>query len=319
MSESITALMVDDPDAESDDKVRPAKMVRYRGRTSLVNYFLVVAKRIAIGSHRRRREQAADMEVLDPADRHAGPGDPDRERQFDRLADAIREAYRSLTARQRFLLAMIHGQGMPKAEAGELVGLPPWGVSRELDRIHDRMRGSPSRAWRPIRGEILHAKSGRRRGVGASARSRRRTPRRSGMEASDEPGVDEPCIDPRQGIRDAAGPREGSRIDSIDPELIALLTSGDLESLSEPERISIWEAAAEDPHVAALIADLAASGAVLRAPAAEARRTSRAGLRLAARRLRSDGGRSARMAHRRAAGIVGDARADRVHGWRRDA
>ena len=82
-------------------------------------------------------------------------------------------------------------------------------------------------------------------------------------------------------LRDAAGPREGSRIDSIDPELIALLTSGDLESLSEPERISIWEAAAEDPHVAALIADLAASGAVVRAPAAEARRTSRAGLRLA--------------------------------------
>lgn len=169
VGESITALMVDDPDAESDDKVRPAKLVRYRGRTSLVNYFLVVAKRIAIGSHRRRREQAADMDVLDPADRHADAGDPDRERQFDRLSDAIREAYRSLTARQRFLLAMIHGQGMPKAQAGEMVGLPPWGVSRELDRIHDRMRfaleraapdswGDPARevwetAWRRCFGE----------------------------------------------------------------------------------------------------------------------------------------------------------------------
>ena len=169
VGESITALMVDDPDAESDDKVRPAKLVRYRGRTSLVNYFLVVAKRIAIGSHRRRREQAADMDVLDPADRHADAGDPDRERQFDRLSDAIREAYRSLSARQRFLLAMIHGQGMPKAQAGEMVGLPPWGVSRELDRIHDRMRfalegaapdswGDPARevwetAWRRCFGE----------------------------------------------------------------------------------------------------------------------------------------------------------------------
>lgn len=140
VGESITALMADDPEAASDREVRPSKLVRYRGRTSLVNYFLVVAKRIAIGSHRRRREHAADLEAMDPPDRSASTRDPDQERQFDRLTQAIREAYRSLTARQRFLLAMIHGQNMPKAQAGDLVGLPPWGVSRELDRIHDRMR-----------------------------------------------------------------------------------------------------------------------------------------------------------------------------------
>lgn len=140
VSESIAALMVDDPEAAPVGAVHPSKLVRYRGRTSLVNYFLVVAKRIAIGSHRRRREHAADMESLDPVDRRADSTDPERGVQFDRLAEAIRQAYEALSARQRFLLAMIHGQDMPKAQAGELVGLPPWGVSRELEKIHDRMR-----------------------------------------------------------------------------------------------------------------------------------------------------------------------------------
>ncbi len=82
-------------------------------------------------------------------------------------------------------------------------------------------------------------------------------------------------------LRDAAGSREGSRLDSIDPEVVALLASGDLESLSEAERISIWEAAAEDPQVAALIAELAASATVVRTSAGHDRRASRAGWRLA--------------------------------------
>lgn len=140
VGESIAALMADDPAASPVDETHPAKLLRYRGRTSLVNYFLVVAKRIAIGSHRRRREHAADMEAIDPVDRRGVSSDPDHPAQFDRLAEAIRKAFAALSARQRFLLAMIHGQGMPKAQAGELVGLPPWGVSRELEKIHDRMR-----------------------------------------------------------------------------------------------------------------------------------------------------------------------------------
>ncbi|MBM4361319.1 MAG: sigma-70 family RNA polymerase sigma factor [Deltaproteobacteria bacterium] len=142
VSESITVLMEDDDraDAAAEGR-RPAKIVRYRGRTSLLNYFLVVAKRIAIGSHRRRREHAAEIETFDPPDRGGirPEVDPTAD-DLDRLHASIRRAYLGLTARQRFLLAMIHGQGMPKAQAGELVGLPPWGVSRELDKIHDRMR-----------------------------------------------------------------------------------------------------------------------------------------------------------------------------------
>lgn len=140
VSESIATLMVDDPEASPVGAVHPSKLVRYRGRTSLVNYFLVVAKRIAIGSHRRRREHAVDMEAVDPADRRSDSTDPERGAHLDRLAEAIRQAYTALSARQRFLLAMIHGQGIPKALAGELVGLPPWGVSRELEKIHDHMR-----------------------------------------------------------------------------------------------------------------------------------------------------------------------------------
>jgi len=178
VSESITVLMEDDDRSDAAiESGRPAKIVRYRGRTSLLNYFLVVAKRIAIGSHRRRREHAAEIEVFDPEDR--GGSRPEREPStddLDRLHASIRQAYQGLTARQRFLLAMIHGQEMPKAQAGELVGLPPWGVSRELDRIHDRMREAlaavmpagwtgPSRevwetAWRRCWSEQLDAEQG---------------------------------------------------------------------------------------------------------------------------------------------------------------
>ncbi len=84
-----------------------------------------------------------------------------------------------------------------------------------------------------------------------------------------------------QALREAAPRRDGSRIDAIDPETIALLAAGDLESLSEQERISIWEAATDDPQVASLVADLSASGLVMRTKPTASRRASRTALRLA--------------------------------------
>lgn len=82
-------------------------------------------------------------------------------------------------------------------------------------------------------------------------------------------------------LRDAVGARKGSRLDAVDPELIALLVSGDLDSLVESERLAIWKAAAEDPKLAALIAELAASGTVVRTSTGQDRRGSRSGWRLA--------------------------------------
>jgi hypothetical protein len=84
-----------------------------------------------------------------------------------------------------------------------------------------------------------------------------------------------------QTLREVASRRDGSRIDAIDPETIALLAAGDLELLSEEERLSIWEAATVDPQVASLVADLSASGVVMRAKPTASRRAPRAALRLA--------------------------------------
>lgn len=84
-----------------------------------------------------------------------------------------------------------------------------------------------------------------------------------------------------QSLREAASRREGCRIESIDPETVALLVAGDLDALSEAERISIWEAATVDPQVASLIADLSGSGTIARPSATVARRSPRRALRLA--------------------------------------
>jgi DNA-directed RNA polymerase specialized sigma24 family protein len=142
VSESIATLMAEDPTSELQvEGRRPAKLIRYRGRTTLVNYFLVVAKRLAIGGHRKTRREQREPEQFDPAASTDAPSeDLDRREGAERLFAAVQGAYAALTARQRFLLAMIYGRGLGKSEAGALVSLPPWGVSRELERIHDGMR-----------------------------------------------------------------------------------------------------------------------------------------------------------------------------------
>jgi hypothetical protein len=81
--------------------------------------------------------------------------------------------------------------------------------------------------------------------------------------------------------RSAISPRGGRHLDSIDPEALALLASGDLEALSDEERIAVWEAAAEDPQVARLVAELATGGIVMASQPAQTQRGSRVGLRLA--------------------------------------
>lgn len=91
---------------------------------------------------------------------------------------------------------------------------------------------------------------------------------------SGEARLDDAC-------RTAVAPRDGRHLDSVDPEALALLASGDLEALSDEERIAVWEAAAADPQVARLVAELAGSGTVVaERPTATVRR-SRVGLRLA--------------------------------------
>lgn len=84
-----------------------------------------------------------------------------------------------------------------------------------------------------------------------------------------------------EACRAAVSPQDGRHLDSVDPEAIALLASGELGALSEGEQVAVWEAAAADPQVARLIAELAASGTVIAARPAEAPRRSRVGLRLA--------------------------------------
>lgn len=81
--------------------------------------------------------------------------------------------------------------------------------------------------------------------------------------------------------RRAASPQAGRQLDSVDPEALALLASGDLEALSDEERIAVWEAAAADPQVARLVSELAASGTLVAARRAATPHRSRVGLRLA--------------------------------------
>lgn len=155
VSESIATMMADDPTSSIQVAGRPpSKLIRYRGRTTLVNYFLVVAKRLAISSHRKGRLEQGEPIGFDPPAAEPPPDGGESREQAEQLFAGVRRAYASLSARQRFLLAMIYGRGLGKSEAGRLVGLPPWGVTRELDRVHDAMRAALAAllpdSWAPL-------------------------------------------------------------------------------------------------------------------------------------------------------------------------
>jgi DNA-directed RNA polymerase specialized sigma24 family protein len=111
------------------DGKRPAYIIRYRGLVQLLNYFIVIAKRIAIGRKRRMKPTLSLSAGSEEETAHDVPEDaptPAQHAQASQDAIALRQAisaaYSRLSPEQRFLIAMVYRNGMKQKEAGTLLG-----------------------------------------------------------------------------------------------------------------------------------------------------------------------------------------------------
>jgi RNA polymerase sigma factor (sigma-70 family) len=133
----------------------PAKISRFRGRSTLRTFLYVTALRIGIDAHRRRRARP-EIESLEFG-QELQSNEPTVEFEqvsaeaVDEEARRFTEAILGLTAKRRALLALVHGRGLARGAAGRLLGLPPYQVTRELKRaiaeIRDRLRLCGDEGW----------------------------------------------------------------------------------------------------------------------------------------------------------------------------
>ena len=146
-AETVVRLMADDANAGTlADGRRPAQIIRYRGLVPLLNYFITVARRLAIGRHRKRKEEtlvvADDALRIDPAaPEQDSPQHPliDRETTAT-MKSALAKAYTQLTAEQQFLLAMVYSQDMKQKDAGTLLNWSEFKTSREMTKAITLLR-----------------------------------------------------------------------------------------------------------------------------------------------------------------------------------
>jgi RNA polymerase sigma factor (sigma-70 family) len=147
--DTLQKLMEDDPKGEPIDKVRyTARILRYRGKTKLVNYFILTGKRIAIDRQRRRRGDVS-LDGIDsdgegypahePVARPEVSGLEERE-TLGKLTTAISQAFSSLSPEQQFLLAGVYRDGIQQKEAAELLGWSPFKASRQMKSAIESLR-----------------------------------------------------------------------------------------------------------------------------------------------------------------------------------
>ena len=142
--EAVLGLMDEDPEAtEAPDGRRPGKIRRFRGLAPLAAFMAVRAKRIGID--RIRHLQVQRRAPGEDASREPGRGPSPQEaaqqmEQATRFARQFEQAFASLTPTRQALLGLVFGQQMPKAQAGTLLGLRDYQVSRELSASMECLR-----------------------------------------------------------------------------------------------------------------------------------------------------------------------------------
>jgi RNA polymerase sigma factor (sigma-70 family) len=147
---SETLAKVIDEDAEKDplpDGRRPAKIIRYRGLVKLLNYLIVIAKRIAITRSRKKKPDyfLSAMEGFDKAVPNSADS-PEKKLVtkdtmkliFERLSDA----YKNLSTEQRFLVMMVYRKGMRQKQAGKMLGFNESKTTRHLKKAIEIIKQS---------------------------------------------------------------------------------------------------------------------------------------------------------------------------------
>lgn len=150
-------LMSEDPEGTVlPDGRRSGRIRRFRGSVPLPSYIAVVAKRIALDRIRRdavRQEVGMNRALMGSVSAMTPAEEASQAEAAGRLAGEFAGAFSSLTPTRQALLSLVFGQGMPKAEAGRMLGLRDYQVSRELkaatDSLRDRLEALRPGRWSP--------------------------------------------------------------------------------------------------------------------------------------------------------------------------
>lgn len=158
--DTIARLIDDDADRPPlDDGRQPAKITRYRGRIKLLNYLVLVARRIAIQRQRKHKPQLTlsgsqntDLSGNDPdappANSLPNPGAEDpakaaaNHESASRLRETLARALDELTDEQRFLLSSIYRHGIAQKQAGAMLGWSPFKANRQVKAAINTLRDS---------------------------------------------------------------------------------------------------------------------------------------------------------------------------------
>lgn len=113
----------------------PCNIITFRGRSTLFGYLCTCTFRIWRNEHRRGAARPKETRVEDAAeltDERGSMREVLEPGMAGKIDAAISAAYTELTQAQQALLMLVFGQGLAKQEAGALVGLRPWEVTRSI-------------------------------------------------------------------------------------------------------------------------------------------------------------------------------------------
>ena len=166
--DTVIKMMKDDPRSSPlADGRHPAVIIRYRGEVSLLNYLIVVARRVAIQRDRQLRSRPATLSLAqkdDHLDRSrprdwADPSSPAPDAQLtqqdaiDQIRRVLTEALGQLSDEQRFIIAMVYGRGMKQKQVGALLGWHESKTSRQLkaaiECLQEALKGHGPTDWTP--------------------------------------------------------------------------------------------------------------------------------------------------------------------------
>lgn len=143
-SEALTRLMAEDPDGpELGDGTRTRMIRRFRGDSPLPAFIAVIAKRYSMDLGRRRMaaERYRAERLVTSRSQQASVQEVAMERELaSRFAAEFRIAFSGLLPSRQALLSLVYGQQLPKSEAGRLLGMPDYKVSRELRSAMEHLR-----------------------------------------------------------------------------------------------------------------------------------------------------------------------------------
>ena len=147
---SETLAKVIDDDTEKDllaDGRHPAKIIRYRGLVKLLNYLIVISKRIAIQRNRKKKPDCF-LSALEGFEKSSPNTESTPEQRLitkdtvKLVYERLRQAYKSLTTEQRFLIMMVYRKGMRQKQAGKMLGFSESKTTRQLKKAIEIIKQS---------------------------------------------------------------------------------------------------------------------------------------------------------------------------------